>query len=176
MAMDLASSPTARDANAAIRATFGPLSVVMLENTELSPAWRVNFLANFFVGPLYRELQERYGLSRPQFVVLYCLAQQPGLVARDVSLVTGLPKNSISRAVSELLNAGRVRRGTDDADKRAKPLSLTAQGDALLAEVVPLFIARQTAMLEPLDPDEKLMFQRLLDKIIDHMPTWVDAE
>ena len=155
---------------------FSPLSLKMLNDSPLMHAWRLNFIANFFTGPIYRQLGERFGVSRPEFVILFCLLQKPGLVARDVCLVTGLPKNSISRAVSELLKKGYIARDTDDADKRAKPLSLTEQGRATLAAIVPLVRARQDAMRDALDREEQADFDRLVMKIVYGMPTWVQTE
>lgn len=155
---------------------FGPLSVLMLNDTKLSPAWRVSFVANFFTGPIYRDLMERFGLSRSGFVILFSLSQEPRLVARDIGRVTGLPKNSISRAVSELSQKRLLVRDNGGADRREKPLSLTEEGRALLAEVVPLFQARQTAMFAVLSADERAEFDRLMDKIIRAMPDWVDCD
>ncbi|MEO0389869.1 MAG: MarR family transcriptional regulator, partial [Pseudomonadota bacterium] len=115
-------------ATASMADTFGPMSLVMLDDTELRHAWRLNFVANFFTGPVYRHLAERFDITRPEFVILYCLKHVPGLVAQDICRVTGQPKNSISRAVSDLLRKGYVARDTDPSDKRAKPLSLTEPG------------------------------------------------
>lgn len=157
----------------ALARLFGPLSLTMLTDTKLSPAWRINFLTNFFTGPIYTHLQERFGLSRPGFVILFSLSQQDGLVARDICLVTGLPKNSISRAVTELETKGLIARDTDATDRRAKPLNLTSEGRALLDEVVPLFLARQKAMLAALDKDEAAEFERLVTKLVFAMPNWV---
>lgn len=145
----------------------------MLTDTSLSPAWRISFLANFFTGPIYAQIQERFGLSRPGFVILFSLSHKDGLVARDICLVTGLPKNSISRAVTELESAGLIGRDTNAADRRAKPLNLTPQGRALLDEVVPLFRARQQAMFAVLNQREAAELDRLMTKVVFAMPDWV---
>jgi len=155
---------------------FGPLSITMLNDTPLSYVWRVSFLANFFTGPIYRTLTERYQLSRPEFVILFSLSQRSGLVARDISLVTGLPKNSISRAVSDLLAKGLIHRNTDAADKRAKPLTLTATGKKILAATLPLFIERQEAMLAALSEQERKSLYGLLEKLVYAMPNWVNPD
>lgn len=162
------------DTTGAFGALFGPLSMTMLTDTELSPAWRISFVANFFTGPIYADLMERFDLSRPGFVILFSLSHEDALVARDVGLVTGLPKNSISRAVTELEAKGLIARATGTKDKRAKPLSLTPQGRALLEKVVPLFADRQAAMLAPLDAAERQEFDRLISKIVFAMPKWVE--
>lgn len=161
------------DAAQELAGLFGPLSLKMLTDTELSSIWRVSFLANFFTGPIYAELLERFHLSRPGFVILYSLSQKDGLVARDICLVTGLPKNSISRSVTDLEAKGLLARETDTEDKRAKPLSITPKGRALLEDVVPLFARRQAAMLSALDKDEIAEFDRLVRKVVFGMPSWV---
>ena len=155
---------------------FGTLSLMMLNDTPLIHAWRVNFLANFFVGPIYRELDEKFDLSRPEFVILFSLAQRSGLVARDICLVTGLPKNSISRAVAQLLAKGLVERRAGFEDKRAKPLVLTTSGRDKLESVIPLFKRRQADMRSALNESEQAQFDHLLEKMIYNMPNWVGAE
>ncbi|MEM9013087.1 MAG: MarR family transcriptional regulator [Pseudomonadota bacterium] len=161
--------------DAAMAAHFGALSLVMLNDSDLRHAWRVNFLANFFTGPIYRQLDDRFALTRPEFVILYCLSNAEGLVARDICLVTGLPKNSISRAVGDLLGKGLIARRTDASDKRAKLLALTEAGRAMLAETIPEFDRRQQAMRQALSEAEKAEFDRLILKIVYAMPEWVQT-
>lgn len=155
---------------------FGEASIKMLTDTPLVHAWRVSFLANFFTGPIYRDLDERFGLSRPQFVILFCLSQKPGLAAKDVCLLTGLPKNSISRAVSELMARGLIERETRDSDKRSKTLVLTPAGRSLLEAGIPLLAARQEAMRAALSAEERRQFDRLIAKMILAMPDWVGPD
>ena len=163
-------------ASAGMANTFGPLSLVMLGDAALRHAWRINFVANFFTGPVYRQLGEQFGITRPEFVILYCLKHMPGLVAQDICRVTGQPKNSISRAVSDLLDKGYVMRGTDPEDKRAKPLNLTETGWAMLKRVTPIVEARQDAMRDALTPEELAQFDRLILKMVYAMPDWVTPE
>ena len=172
---DKSGAPKA-EADEALAERFGAFSLKMLNHTSLSEGWRINFLSNFLTGPLYRDIDMRFGLSRSGFSILFTLSQQKGLVARDIGLVTGLPKNSISRAVSELLQRDLIRRETDAEDRRAKVLALTDDGEVLLRQVVPLFEARQKAMFSALSPEEHATFNRLLMKIIRVMPDWVDPE
>lgn len=156
--------------------TFGALSLVMLDDSELRHAWRINFVANFFTGPVYRALGETFGITRPEFVILFCLQHMPGLVAQDICRVTGQPKNSISRAVSDLLQKGYVQRGTDPGDKRAKPLTLTDAGQAMLDRARPVVKARQDAMRAALTEDELAQFDHLIRKMVFAMPDWARPE
>lgn len=172
----LADTPPLRRPDDDLAERFGDLALKMLNDTELSDVWRLNFLANFFVGKAYRILEARFGISRPEFVILYCLSQRAGLVAQEVCDVTGLPKNSISRAVLSLLNRQLIERAPSPKDGRAKSLIMTDNGRRLIAEIVPIFETRQSRMLAVLDADEQRDFRRLLMKLIDGLPEWVDAE
>ena len=158
-----------------VASRFGPLARDMLERGPLMPAWRLSFLANAYTGPLYAAVATGFGLSRPDFVILLCLSRQDGLVARDVARLSGLPKNSLSRAVGGLVARGLVSSDIGGEDRRARPLRLTEEGRALLARVVPLFEARQAAMLAPLDAGERERFLALLGKLIHGAAGWVDG-
>lgn len=152
---------------------FGTLSLTMLNDTPLTPVWRLSFAINFYLAPLYRDLAEAHGLSRPEFVVMFCLLQKPGLVARDVCLVTGLPKNSISRAVASLASKSLIEKQESRSDKRATPLVLTGQGTALVKEIIPGFASRQQRMREALTATELAEFDRLMKKMVYALPGWV---
>lgn len=163
-------------ASTAMAETFGALSLLMLDESDLRHAWRINFIANFFTGPLYRRLGEEHGVTRPEFVILYCLKHMPGLVAQDICRVTGQPKNSISRAVSDLLRKEYVERGTDPTDRRAKPLSLTSSGRRILGEIEPMVEARQVKMRSVLNEEEQAQFDALVRKMVFAMPNWATPD
>ena len=134
-------------------------------------AYRLNYVANFYSGPLYKEVEQRWGLSRPDFITLFCLLQLPGLLARDIVEICGRPKNSISRAVNGLLTQGYIRR--EDADGgRGQPLFLTAAGEAVAREIVPLFVSREARMLEPLTEVEREMLGTILSKLCLRRDGW----
>ncbi|MEM8813385.1 MAG: MarR family winged helix-turn-helix transcriptional regulator [Pseudomonadota bacterium] len=163
------------DKDKRLERTFGRLGKKMLSDTPLMQAWRLNFVANFFTGPLYRDLTDRFDLSRPEFVILLCLSQMPGILARDVCDATGLPKNSISRAVSSLLEKGLIERQQRDDDRRSKTLVMTEPGRDLLAAVVPIVGRRQEAMLAILTPAERDQFERLMERLVQGTPDWVHS-
>ena len=152
---------------------FGPLARHMLVATPLSDVWRLSFVANSYTGPVYAALQAETGLGRAEFVVMFCLAQREGLMARDVVRLSGLPKNSISRAIIGLTGR-RLVAVVAGEDRRAKPLRLTGAGAALLDAWVPRFAARQEAMFAPLSPAERERLRALLERLADAMPDWID--
>lgn len=134
-------------------------------------AWRLSFVANVYSVPLYREIERRWGLGRPEYIVLFCLSQVPGLLARDIVALSGRPKNSISRAVAANVARGLVTAG-EDKPGRAQPLVLTEAGQALVTEILPLFVVREAAMLSPLDPGEQATLAELLTKLSIRSDGW----
>lgn len=168
------------DANkneSALESAFGSLAPTMLEDSSLRHIWRISFVSNFFNGPVYRHIEKRFGLLRPEIVLLYCLRQEPGLVARDVCLVTGLPKNSISRAVTDLIKKQFVIRAEGHGpDKRIKPLYITKAGIKTMEQIEPMLIARQESLRSALTENELNQFDSLIHKIYNAMPEWVTPE
>lgn len=127
-------------------------------------AWRINYVANFYTGPVYKTVQARWGLSRPEFIVMFCLSRIPGLLARDIVTLCGRPKNSISRAVNAVM-ARRLVREEADGVGRARPLVLTETGRAMVEEIVPLFREREDSLLSTLSAEERRTLDALLRKL-----------
>lgn len=148
----------------------------ILNANAIIHAWRISYLSNFFHGPIYKAIRETYGLTRPDFVVLFCLHHSDEIVsATDICRVTGLPKNSISRAVSRLRKSGTIARKPDAADNRRQILRMTKPGDKLLRRILPLFVAREADMLEVLDRTERNELNRLLAKLVDRDDDWASV-
>jgi DNA-binding MarR family transcriptional regulator len=144
----------------------------ILESNEITVGYRVSYLANFYVGPIYGELAKSLGVSRSEFVVVFCLHHLGSITAQQVCEITGRPKNSISQAVRKLIQAGYVQRHTDADDARRAPLVLTARGRALYEEVIPKFRAREEKMLSVLTEPERKQFERLLAKLVLRDDDW----
>lgn len=167
--------PAAR-ASSGDPASLGPLTRQMLTDTPLLEVWLINFVANMFVGPVYRHLSDNYGLSRPEFVILFCLSQRPGIAAKDICEATGHPKNSISRAVADLLQKGFIARSERPEDRRSKSLTITDDGRRTLDVVLPIVIARQRDMLAVLSADEIDQLNGLMAKLAFAVPRWAPID
>lgn len=149
-----------------------PNPLALLEIKHVRIAARLSWLANFFSGPLYRQLELTQGLTRPEFTVLHCLAQCPNVTAQDICLMTGQPKNTLSRAIRRLLQDGRIARTEDASDARALLLTVTDRGAALYAELIGLFVQREREMLRPLTAGERADLDRLLGKLVVRTDDW----
>ena len=134
--------------------------------------WRVCFVANSYVFPLYRDMELTRHLTRPEFVTLFCLGTAGALVAQDIVEATGLPKNSISRAVKRLQERGLIQRKNDTSDKRRVFLSLSKCGERLYKEVLPGLIAREEAALHALTASERRTLSSLMMKIALASDNW----
>ena len=174
--MDGARRAADDDADDPLAGRFGALAVTLARDGPVPTAWKLSFLANVFTGPLYRLTEARLGLARPDFVILLCLREAPGLMARDVVRLTGLPKNSISRAVGGLERRGLIERARDEGDRRGLRLRATPEGASLVEAALPLFEAREAAMTAALTQDERENFDALLAQLVAAVPRWVDLD
>src|SRR5262245_47779541 len=85
----------------------------ILKNNPIPAAYRINYVANFYVGPLIANMERTFNLTRPEWIVLFCLTQQPRLNAQQISVVTGRAKTSIAGAVKLLQRKKLITRKTD---------------------------------------------------------------
>jgi DNA-binding MarR family transcriptional regulator len=144
----------------------------ILERNPIPVAYRVNFLANFYVGPLIRELEKSFGMTRPEWIVLFCLHQRKGLNAQQISHVTGRPKTSISAAIKQLQKKKLISRQTDVRDGRRRVLHVTDAGQRLYTKILEKFVAREAQMISCLSRRERETFLALLEKLVEYSQNW----
>lgn len=152
-----------------------PLTSVKLWDNPCWLSFRINHLAFAFNNPVYGWVESAYGLKRPEYVVLYSLSLKDGLAAQDISISSGFPKNTMSRAIQTLLERQLIRRAADETDRRSFVLRLTEEGRAIVAETTPPMVERERIMLDALTPAERHMLFDLLGKIILDSPRWPAA-
>ena len=147
-----------------------------------NPCWltyRLNYLALRYNVPLYSWVEQNYGLSRPEFVVIFSLGLKEGAVARDIARSSGFPQNTLSRAIHKLVGLGLIERNADACDRRRMVLTLTTAGRALFDEALPRFVGFEHMMLEALTEEESNTLSRLMAKLVHASPDWpthVDGE
>ena len=129
-------------------------------------AARFNYLGLRYNTPLYGWVEERFGLSRAEFVVLYSLMLMDGVTASEIAASTAFPKNTLSRAVNRISELGLIERSEGESDRRQQNLKLTAGGQAVLDEALPRFVALETEMLAPLSLLERETLSALMAKVV----------
>ena len=147
----------------------------ILEHNPILDAYLLNYLANFYVGPLLKVVDARQGLTRPEWIVIFCLTQNEGLNAQQISDATGRAKSSVSHAVKLLQKKRLLRRMPDPLDGRRQVLRLTVTGRAAYKDLVAFFIEREDAMLACLTTAERRMLRKLMLKLTDNMDSWAKS-
>lgn len=129
--------------------------------------FRLIVLQNFISRPFTAAIGRAHGLSITDWRVLFITGARPGVTASEMVESFGFEKMSVSRAIARLAEAGRLERTTTPSDRRRIHLRLTPAGTALLAELSPNAMERETLLEAALTPDERATLDRLVDKLIE---------
>lgn len=132
-----------------------------LELQDFLP-YRLSVLANTVSGSIAAGYAERFGLSIAEWRVMAVLGNEPGLSAAEVAARTAMDKVAVSRAVTSLLKTRRLERRTAAGDRRRSMLRLSAKGTEVYARVVPMALACEQHLLEPLSRRDRQHLDRLL--------------
>jgi MarR family transcriptional regulator, lower aerobic nicotinate degradation pathway regulator len=109
------------------------------------------------------------GVTSPRMGVLVALSKEtgePGIDQNGLAARLGVERARVSQLVDELESARLIERRVSGADRRARLLRLTSQGERLHARAHPLGIAAQMGVLETLTPAERKLLLDLLTKVI----------
>jgi DNA-binding MarR family transcriptional regulator len=127
--------------------------------------YRLSVASNAVSGLIARAYQDRFGLTIPQWRLICVLAEDGGLTQRQVVARTVMDKVTVSRAAHGLLQRSLVRRSDHHADGRSHVLALSDEGRRLHAQVAPLALAYEAALISGLAPDEVGLLRRLLARL-----------
>lgn len=143
---------------------------LILEDNAIGSIWQICFVANSFVFPIYAFYDKEYKISRMEFVILFILAHKGKLMAWEMCIMTGLPKNNISRGVKKLEDKGLIKRSQDPKDARRAILVTTTDGDGLYKELIAHYTQRADSFLSLLDDTDKKDLERIMLKLSKSMP------
>lgn len=129
--------------------------------------YRLSILSNTVSRAIARIYTQRFGLAIADWRVMAVLGQDAPLSAREVCARTAMDKVRVSRAVGRLIARNLVERATSDRDRRLSVLSLSAAGQSIYREVVPLALDAEANLLKGLSKQELRQLDRLLDKLRD---------
>ncbi|HET7086011.1 MAG TPA: MarR family winged helix-turn-helix transcriptional regulator [Rhizomicrobium sp.] len=135
-------------------------------NLDRFTPYRLSVMTNRVSSAIAQHYDERFNLSIPEWRVIAVLGQSPGLSARQVAERSAMDKVQVSRAVASLLAARRLRKEAHASDGRVVHLSLSAKGQAIYDEVVPLALGLEKRFLSVLNQQERKALDRLLSKLL----------
>jgi DNA-binding MarR family transcriptional regulator len=102
-----------------------------------------------------RETHRPDALSHAQYTLLFGLAREGELSARDLACTADLSAATVTQMLDGLAAAGLVERVRSERDKRVVLTSLTARGEELIGAKRAMYEARRRAALAEFD-DEQL--------------------
>jgi DNA-binding MarR family transcriptional regulator len=127
--------------------------------------YRLSVASNAVSGLIARAYEDRFGLTVPQWRLICVLAEDGGLSQVQIVARTVMDKVTVSRAAQGLVKRRLVARSQNTADGRSHVLALTAEGRGLHAEIAPLALAYEAALIAGLAPDEVALLKRLLGRL-----------
>jgi len=127
--------------------------------------YRLSVASNAVSGLIARAYEDRFGLTVPQWRVLCALAEDGRLSQVQIVARTVMDKVTVSRAAQGLVKRRLVGRAQNKADGRSHMLALTAEGRSLFAEIAPLALAYEAALIAGLAPEEVTLLKRLLTRL-----------
>ena len=135
-------------------------------NLDRFMPYRLSVVTNRVSSAIAQHYSQRFDLSIPEWRVIAVLGQSPGLSARQVAQRTAMDKVQVSRAVASLLAARRLKKAAHVSDGRVAHLSLSARGQEIYDEVVPLALDLEKRFLSVLTLKEREALDGLLAKLL----------
>jgi DNA-binding MarR family transcriptional regulator len=109
--------------------------------------YRLSVASNAVSGLISRAYQDRFGLSVPQWRLICVLAEDGAMTQGQLVARTVMDKVTVSRAAQGLIRRHLVARSEHHADARSHVLALSPQGTRLYAEIAPLALAYEQALI-----------------------------
>ena len=128
--------------------------------------YRLSILSNTISSAIAGAYAEKFNLSIPEWRIIAVLGRYPGLSAVEVAERTAMDKVAVSRAVSRLLKANRIKRRFANADRRRSILELSSQGRDVYDRITPLALGYENELLEGLSQHDRADFDALIDKLL----------
>jgi DNA-binding MarR family transcriptional regulator len=127
--------------------------------------YRLSVLSNRVSDAFARLYETRFGITIPEWRVIANVGRFGPISANGVCEHSAMDKVTVSRAVQRLVDKGHLDRRTDAHDRRRSSLTLSPQGAAIYAEIVPLALRIQAALVADMDEAERRALDSLMDKL-----------
>ncbi|MDX6602617.1 MAG: hypothetical protein QOF13_1819 [Solirubrobacterales bacterium] len=113
-----------------------------------------------------RDLVEAgYGDIRPTHGCVFRFVHEDGMRLTELATLAGMTKQSIGEIVDDLADRGYVERIPDPADRRAKLIRLTDQGEKAQGVGLELFAELEKRLADRYGPDRVADLRALLEEI-----------
>ncbi len=140
-----------------------PLPPVTLET---QPGHQIRRLQQIAVG-LFMEETAAFDLTPVQFAALAAVHRQPGMDQRTLARTIGFDTSTTGGVIDRLERRALMQRHASPDDRRVRLLTVTPDGETLLAAIVPCMLRAQQRILEPLPEADRPRFMRMLVKLVE---------
>ena len=105
-------------------------------------------------------------ITPAQFAILRMVHEQPGIDQVSLARRIGLDTSTTALTAARLEGRGLLERVTSELDRRLLRLTLTPEGETLLASTVSGVRNMRAKLLSSLAPEEREVFMELLRKFV----------
>lgn len=116
---------------------------------------------------IFQDLADDLNLTSTQFVTLCALSDRGPCSQRELVEATAIDQATIRGIIDRLQARGLLQVLRDESDGRKVVMSLTSQGDDLLAAMMPRGPVISEKTMAPLNPAERVALLYLLRKLSD---------
>ena len=107
-----------------------------------------------------------YDLTPVQYAALEAIYENPGSDQKNIAQLIGYDRATIGGVIERLEKKGWVRRVVSEHDRRARELSLTAQGNSIRLELQPIVKELQKDILQPLKSAHQELLINLMQEVV----------
>ncbi len=105
-------------------------------------------------------------LTPVQFAMLRCLADHPGIDQVSLAGLAAIDTSTGATVCARLEEKGLLERKVIPHNRRQRALTITPEGELLLASLVPATQRVRDRLLAPLTASEQQLFMALLDRLV----------
>ena len=116
-----------------------------------------------------RHYEERYGMLRTEWRVLFHLGRSGKQTAKQIGGKASLHKTKVSRAVKALEIKRFLQRETDENDRRSEFLSLTKRGQTVMTELTEIALEYDQNLKQRIGAENHAALVESLDQLISRM-------
>jgi DNA-binding MarR family transcriptional regulator len=128
--------------------------------------YQMRLLSEAYSLGLARMLQQRFDLPLREWRVLFHIGAEPPMSVTQIAARSVMDKGSVSRAVANLSDWGYVTRRSNGTDSRRAAFRLSAKGQRIYRQIMPLLLAREARLLAPLSAAEQKQLLRGIKKLL----------
>ena len=126
----------------------------------------------------FRRRIVQFGTTPDQFTVLRLLVEGPpgGVSQRELCALMSSDPNTVTALITRMQERGLVARRTDDADKRARRVTVSKEGKALFRKLRAIATKLQSEILETLPEERRTQFLEDLDAVGEKCRVMAECE